>query len=326
MPLIDLLPKFAGQRVLVIGDVILDHYVRGTVTRISPEAPVPILKVEEDEWLPGGAANVARNITALGARAEMIGIVGDDDAGRKVHELLTEDKHLVVSLATEKSLPTILKTRCIANSQQMLRLDREVVRPPAAKTAEAVMKRIEKGMKNADAVILSDYGKGLLQPALIQQIIKAAAARKLRVMVDPKGHDYARYRGVTVLTPNQKEASDASKIIISDVTSLTKAAAVLHKQVGSEAVVITRGSNGVSVFPKRGKPVFIPAKAREVFDVTGAGDTFISVLTLSLCAGATIADAAALGNLAGGIVVGRHGVATVSPAELRTACEQDGAA
>lgn len=321
MPLSEHLTQFPKRRILVIGDVILDHYVRGSVTRVSPEAPVPILRVEEDEWLPGGAANVARNLTTLGARADLVGLVGKDEAGATLTRLLRADRLLRAHLISEKNHPTIRKTRCVAQGQQMLRLDREVVKPPAPATRTAAMRAILRLMATADGVILSDYGKGFLQHDLLRDIIAAARKRKLPVLVDPKGHDYTRYRGVTVITPNQKEAAEAAGTPIHDEDSLTAAARVLLRNVASDAVVITRGAHGVSVFPKRGKPAHIPAKAREVFDVTGAGDTFIAVLALALCSGGDIRDAAALGNLAGGIVVGLEGVACVSPEALRSVCE-----
>lgn len=318
------LPKFRDQRILVIGDVIADHYIRGKVSRLSPEAPVPILQVEEDQWLPGGAANVAKNITALGARAELVGLIGDDEAGVRVKEMLAQDKLLKPHLIVEKRMPTILKTRCVAQGQQMLRLDREVVGAPSAGALKQAEARIARLMPSCDGVILSDYGKGFLEPSFIQRIVALARGNGVRVFVDPKGHDYSRYRGATVLTPNQGEAAQASKIPITDLDSLNRAARILLKQIGCEILVITRGPQGVSVFPKNGKSVLLPAKAREVFDVTGAGDTFISVFSLSLCAGASLSDAAALGNLAGGVVVARHGVATITQDELRAAAQKDG--
>ncbi|MCC6545580.1 D-glycero-beta-D-manno-heptose-7-phosphate kinase [Candidatus Sumerlaeota bacterium] len=319
----DCLSKFRGLRILVIGDVIADHYIRGKVSRLSPEAPVPILHVQEDQWLPGGAANVAKNITALGARAELVGLIGDDEAGERVRAMLAQDKLLKPTMIVEKRMPTILKTRCIAQGQQMLRLDREVVGAASPATMAKAQARITTLMDTCDGIILSDYGKGFLEPDFIQRIIAAARKKAKRVFVDPKGHDYARYRGATAMTPNQGEAAQASKTPINDVESLTQAARILLKQVGCEILVITRGPQGVSVFPKRGKSILLPAKAREVFDVTGAGDTFISLFSLGLCAGASLEDAAALGNLAGGAVVARHGVATISQDELRAAAQED---
>lgn len=315
--LTDIIDRFARQRVLVLGDVILDHYVRGSVSRTSPEAPVPILNVEEEEWLPGGAANVARNLVALGARVELMGLVGTDEPGRILRDRLAACPGLVPHLVEDPARPTILKTRCVAQGQQMLRLDRETVVPAGPALRAEAFSRAEALLAQVDGVILSDYGKGFLHPELIAQVIAAATRRGVRVLVDPKGRDYARYRGASVLTPNQKEAAEASGIAIADNDSAAQAAAVLQRTVEGEAVVITRGASGVSVFPASGAPHHLPARAREVFDVTGAGDTFISAMGLALFSGGTLPEAAELGNLGGGFVVGLAGVATISADELR---------
>lgn len=322
MPIAKHLDHFRDQRVLVIGDVILDHYVRGSVSRTSPEAPVPILAVQGEEWLPGGAANVAKNITALGARAELVGVVGDDDAYRRLREIFHRDAWLKPHLLVESKRITTLKTRCVAQGQQMLRFDHENTRPISEKTRADAIRRVGKLLGQCTGVILSDYGKGFLQPELIGEIIREARDRGLKVLVDPKGRDYRRYAGATVLTPNQKEAAEASGIAIEDVDSLAAAAKVLQKTVKGDAIVITRGAAGVSAFPKRGGPSHLPARAREVFDVTGAGDTMIATLGLALFAGAKLDEAAQLGNLAAGIVVGRAGVASVSVDSLRVVCQE----
>jgi D-beta-D-heptose 7-phosphate kinase/D-beta-D-heptose 1-phosphate adenosyltransferase len=320
------LDQFSRQRILVIGDVILDHYVRGSVSRTSPEAPVPILAVEDEEWLPGGAANVASNLVTLGARVDLYGLIGDDEAGARLRTIFRETSRLQATLFTEPGRPTILKTRAVAQGQQMLRLDRERITPVLPTTAQRALAALAKGLAAGrwSGIILSDYGKGFLEPFFLQQIIAAGHAAGVPIFVDPKGSDYARYRGVTVLTPNQKEASEASGIAIRDDATAAGAARRLQATVRAEAVVITRGAGGVSVFPRRGKPVHMPARAREVFDVTGAGDTFLSVLALARFSGAGWAEAAELGNLAAGIVVGMVGVATVSPEALRNAVETEG--
>lgn len=316
-----LIDSFPRLRVLVIGDVILDHYVRGTVARTSPEAPVPILHVQREEFLPGGAANVARNLTALGARVDLLGLVGRDEAAGHLRTSLEQTAGLKPHLLTEAGRPTILKTRCVAQGQQMLRLDREETHPASDATCAAALARVEKLLTKCHGIILSDYGKGFLRPDFLQAVIARAREAGVRVVVDPKGRDYARYRGVTTLTPNQKEASEASGVTITDDASVAEAARRLQKTIAGEAVVITRGAAGVSVFPRRGRASHLPAQAREVFDVTGAGDTFIAVFTLGLLAGGSWAGAAELGNLAAGIKVGRAGVATVSAEELRRASE-----
>jgi len=326
MPLAQYIDRFRKQRLLVVGDAIVDHYIRGSVTRTSPEAPVPILAVEDEEWLAGGAANVARNITALGARAEFVGVVGEDGPAARLAQILAEDSLLGAHLLRERGRPTTLKTRAVAQGQQMLRLDYEVTRCISDATREKALGKIRAMLPKCGGVILSDYGKGFLTPELARQIIDAASAAGRPVFVDPKGSDYARYRGATVLTPNQKEASEASHIAIADNDSAARAARVLHRTVKGDTVVITRGAHGISVFPRRGRPTHIPARAQEVFDVTGAGDTVICVMALGLCSGAGIAEAAALSNLAGGIVVGIPGVARVPADRLRAAAELEDSA
>jgi len=317
------LDRFRDQRVLVVGDIILDHYIQGDVSRTSPEAPVPVLAVEREEWLPGGAANVAKNLTALGARADLVGLVGSDDAARKLKELLKADKLLRPRLVTERGRPTTLKTRCVSQGQQMLRFDHEVAGPVAITTEQAALERIEGCLEQCSGVIISDYGKGFLQPKFLQAVIGLVTARGLKVLVDPKGRDYTRYRGASLVTPNQKEASESTGVAIIDMKSVEEAARKLHRTIRGEAIVITRGGAGLSVFPRRGKPSHIPARAREVYDVTGAGDTVIASLGLGIFSGASFAEAGAIGNLAAGIVVGRAGVASVSLDTLRVACEEE---
>ena len=325
-PLDSYLDRFPKQRILVLGDIILDHYLRGSVTRTSPEAPVPILAVEDEEWLPGGAANVANNIVTLGGRVDLVGLVGKDEGADRLRQIFAGIKGIKATLHAEGDRPTILKSRAMAQGQQMLRLDRERVAPASEPTYRRVLDAIQKGLSTAtwSGIILSDYGKGFLQPAFIQEVVKLARGASIPVFVDPKGRDYARYRGVTVLTPNQKEASEATGIAVHDDASAAEAARLLQKMVQGDAVVITRGASGVSVFPKKGSPAHLPAQAREVYDVTGAGDTFLSVLALASFSGASWSEAAQLANLAAGIVVGQVGVACVSLESLRSACQQSG--
>ena len=322
MSLHQLVDLFTARRVLVVGDVILDHYIRGSVTRTSPEAPVPILNVESEEWLPGGAANVARNLVTLGAKVTLIGLVGEDDAAKKLTAQLKSLGGLTPAMIADGSRPTILKSRAVAQGQQMIRLDRELTHPASAKVIESALAQVQKHLPKVDGVIVSDYGKGFLTPEFLQQLIVVAKAAEKPVLVDPKGRDYRRYRGATLITPNAKEAAEATGVALVNDAAVAEAAKQLQATIGGDAIVITRGAQGVSVFPKRGAGVHLPAKARQVFDVTGAGDTFISVLALAHFGGAKLAEAASLGNLAGGIVVGLAGVATVSPEQLRAACAE----
>jgi len=313
------LDAFGGRRVLVIGDAILDHYIIGDVNRTSPEAPVPVLNVAGEESLPGGAANVARNLAAVGARVEFVSVRGKDQAGEQLETLLQECVEVASHLIIANHRPTTIKTRCIAQGQQMLRFDREHAGPIDSTTASRVLAAVTKALPKCHGVVISDYGKGLLTPDLLAAVIGAAAAAGLPVSIDPKGADYSRYRGATVITPNRKEAQEASGVLIDTDEAALRAAAAIQRFVRGDAVCVTLGSRGVFVVPRRGKAVRIPARAREVFDVTGAGDTFIALMSLALFSGATFAEAAEIGNSGAGIVVGRSGVATVSLDELRSA-------
>lgn len=298
----------------------VDHYVRGTVSRTSPEAPVPILAIEEEEWLPGGAANVARNLVALGATAHLVGLVGEDVAGRRFAEQLAPNRRLHAHLLTDPVRPTVQKTRCVAQGQQMIRIDREVVTPIGPEMQERAAVLVEELLPSCRGVIISDYAKGFLTPEFIARIIAAAAEHGVPVAVDPKGVDFARYRGAALITPNQKEASESSHLPVRDDASAEQAAAAIQQLIQGEAVVVTRGAAGVTVRMTDGRTHHLRARAREVFDVTGAGDTFIAVVGLGLFAGAEVPLAAELGNLAAGISVGQAGVATVTPDALRHAC------
>jgi len=316
-----LIERFAKLRVLVAGDLILDHYLHGSVLRISPEAPVPVLNVEKEGYLLGGAANVARNLSSLGARVELVGLRGKDEFGVMLEKLIAADPLICPRLVSDPSRPTTLKTRCIANGQQMVRLDREVPHPVSGRTEDRVIAALTSRLAVCNAIIVSDYAKGLLSKRVLDELIARAREAGKPLFVDPKGDEYRRYRGATYLTPNQKEAQEATGVKITDEESLRRAGRALLKQVAAEAVFITRGPKGVSVFPRTGKPIHMPARAREVFDVTGAGDTFIAVSTLAVAAGGSLADAATLANAAAGVVVGHAGVAAVKLAELRKALD-----
>lgn len=325
MSLPSLIPCFSERRVLVLGDLILDHYVRGSVSRTSPEAPVPILNVEDEEYLLGGAANVAANLVSLGARVELAGLLGKDEAADVFFHVLEDQQGISPLIVQDPSRPTILKTRCVAQGQQMLRLDRERAHPMQLEIELAMLQEVLPLVEQCDGVVFSDYGKGFLTASFMAAVIKHAHKKGKAALVDPKGRDYARYRGATLITPNQKEASDASGLAIEDNESCAQAAAALQEMVQGEAIVITRGPGGVSVFPREGPPSHLPARAREVYDVTGAGDSFIATLALGLFSGGTLEQAAELGNLAGGFVVGRAGVATVTQRDLEETLDASGA-
>lgn len=315
--LLQFVDAFAKRRVVVIGDAILDHYVRGSASRISPEAPVPVLRMESQEWLPGGAANVARNVALLGAEVNFLTRIGQDEEGLRLGELLDNDPRTEATLLADLASPTPLKTRYIAHGQQMLRVDREQPAPLSPTAEKELLKEIDRAIAKCDGVIVSDYGKGLLSGAVLGRVFAAAARRGVEVFVDPKGANYARYRGASVVTPNRKEAQEASGIAIVDEASAARAAATLRRQTKARTICITMSEEGIAVFPQRGRATIIPARAREVFDVTGAGDTLIAVLALARFSGASDIEAAELGNIAAGIVVGRSGVAAPTPLELR---------
>ena len=302
--------QFSKARLLVVGDIMLDRYWFGDTNRISPEAPVPVVQVGKIDERLGGAANVARNVAALGAKTTILGVIGDDESGRRVSELL-KSSGVNSQLEVDAKVPTTVKLRVIARQQQLIRLDFEEAPSQAALAHK--LERYEKLLGNADVVILSDYGKGALgQVALM---IEQARTQKKMILVDPKGDDYAKYRGATVLTPNRSELRQ----VVGQWTSeddLTKRAQDLRKSLDLEALLLTRSEEGMSLFTETGVS-HVKAQAREVFDVSGAGDTVIGSLAVALAAGWPLERAMALANRAGGIVVGKLGTATVTSEELQ---------
>ena len=302
--------QFSKARLLVVGDVMLDRYWFGDTNRISPEAPVPVVQVGKIDERLGGAANVARNVAALGAQTTILGVIGDDEPGRRVSELL-KSSHVDSQLEIDTKVPTTVKLRVIARQQQLIRLDFEEAPSEAALAHK--LERYEKLVGDADVVILSDYGKGALgQVALM---IEQARAQKKMILVDPKGDDYAKYRGATVLTPNRSELRQ----VVGQWTSeadLSKRAQDLRKSLNLEALLLTRSEEGMSLFTEAGVS-HVKAQAREVFDVSGAGDTVIGTLAVALAARWPLERAMALANRAGGIVVGKLGTATVTSEELQ---------
>lgn len=302
--------QFSKARLLVVGDVMLDRYWFGDTHRISPEAPVPVVQVSKIDERLGGAANVARNVAALGSKTTILGVIGDDEAGRHVSELL-KSSGVNNQLEIDGKVPTTVKLRVIARQQQLIRLDFEEAPSEAALAHK--LERYEKLIGDADVVILSDYGKGTLgQVALM---IEQARAQKKMILVDPKGDDYAKYSGATVLTPNRSELRQ----VVGQWTSeedLSKRAQELRKSLNIEALLLTRSEEGMSLFTDAGVS-HVKAQAREVFDVSGAGDTVIATLAVALAAAWPLEKAMALANRAGGIVVGKLGTATVTSEELQ---------
>jgi rfaE bifunctional protein kinase chain/domain len=313
MELLSTLKKFKQKRILVIGDLILDHYVYGMVARISPEAPVPIVDVTSDEHKLGGAANVAHNIVSLGGQATTVGVVGEDGASEVLEGLLRERG--IDFIAIEDKRPTTVKTRVIAHSQQVVRFDHEEKEKLGGKVLRGLVEYILKAVPEHDAVVLSDYKKGVVTPEVIKAVLKASGSEKL-VAVDPKVGHFPLYRGVSVITPNVMEASQGSAVEIRDERTLLRAGRALIKKLGVRAVLLTRGEEGMSLFQSDGV-IHIPTLARKVYDVTGAGDTVIAAFALAYAAGASLQDSAVFANHAAGVVVGEVGTAVATPARVR---------
>ncbi|MFL6581362.1 MAG: D-glycero-beta-D-manno-heptose-7-phosphate kinase [Burkholderiales bacterium] len=296
-------------RLLVVGDVMLDRYWFGEVERISPEAPVPVVKVGRTEERLGGAANVARNIVAVGAAAGLLSVVGEDEAAACIQVLL-KGHGIDAQLHRDPALHTTIKLRVIGRQQQLLRIDFET--EPGHEVLMSKLADFEARLKNADLVILSDYGKGGLKH--IERMIAAARAAGKPVLVDPKGDDYSRYRGATVLTPNRSEFREVAGRWKNE-DDMTERANKLRKELDLDALLITRSEEGMTLY-RTGERLHVPTVAREVYDVSGAGDTVIAVLGVMLAAGASFAEAVSTANKAAGIVVGKLGTAVVHPEEL----------
>jgi rfaE bifunctional protein kinase chain/domain len=319
-----LVTGFAKRRILVVGDVGVDRYVTGSVERISPEAPVPIVFVTSEIHKLGLAANVADNIHALAGGSELVGIVGKDRFASEFRGLLKKAKISDQALIADSHRRTIVKERIVSDRQQLLRIDYETPMPIGKTLESAILSRVKaalRGRKAVDAVIIQDYAKGMLSKGLVRAIVKAARAAKKPVLMDPNAKSPLElYVGATFMTPNTREAEKLTGITIRDEASLEAVGAKLLRATGSPYVVVTRGKDGMAIFKKGSKkPKLIPTFAREVYDVSGAGDTVISIMALAYASGATIEEAAILGNLGGGVVVGKRGTATVTPDEMDAA-------
>jgi len=307
-----MLEKLTQVRLLVVGDVMLDRYWFGEVNRISPEAPVPVVKVERQEERLGGAANVARNAASLGAATALLSVVGDDDAGRALGRLL-EEGQIDAGLHVDRDIDTIVKLRVIGRQQQLLRIDFET--PPSHEILQAKLADYERRVADADVVILSDYGKGGLTH--IAEMIRIARAAAKPVLVDPKGDEWGKYAGATVITPNRSELREVVGRWSSEDDLIAKSQK-LRAELGLEALLVTRSEEGMTLFAD-GETHHQAAKAREVFDVSGAGDTVIATLAVMIAAGADWAEAIRVANVAAGIVVGKLGTAVVTRQELAAA-------
>lgn len=313
----EFIKKFQGKYITVIGDIILDHYIWGTVDRISPEAPIPILDVKSETFRLGGALNVVANICGLGGQAGIIGIVGQDENAMILRKMLSEIGAEATGLIVDEDRPTTIKTRVIAHHQQIVRIDREVRGELKEDCKLKIAEITEKAIPKSDAVIISDYDKGVISHYVLKRIIACAKENKKPVVVDPKVHNTWNYKGATVITPNLKEAGIAFGKEIADENTLTLAGKTILEKLDLSAVLITRGEHGMTLFQRSDNSVtHISAIAKEVFDVTGAGDTVIAVFTLALSTGMNMIEAAKLSNYAAGIVVGKIGTSIVTPEEL----------
>ena len=309
--------RFAGRRLLVLGDLMLDHYLWGRCERISPEAPVPVVDVQKETSSLGGAGNVAANLAALGAEPLLVGLVGDDARAQQLFDAFVARGVDTRAIVRDPLRPTTMKTRIIAHSQQVVRADWESRADAQGEALAGLMSVLERELPRCHGLIVSDYGKGVVTRPVLEHAIGLAHARKLQISVDPKESHIDAYRGVSILTPNQLEAGYVMGQRITDEASLMVVGWGLQKRLDAECVLVTRGAEGMSLFERSGRYTHLPTVAREVFDVTGAGDTVVGVVALALAAGADYPEACYLANHAAGVVIREVGTATCSPAQLR---------
>lgn len=313
----ELFAGMKGKRIAVIGDLMLDRYIWGNVSRISPEAPVPVVDMEQEQVRLGGAANVAMNIKSLGGDPLLIGIIGDDNSGRQLSDLMRENKFSTDGIITDTTRPTTVKTRVIANSQHIVRIDRERKSDISPVIQNKLLDILRKNISTVDGIIIEDYNKGVVVKELIGEIVTLANKQNKIVTVDPKFNNFFEYKNVTVIKPNRKEAEEAMGVRLKTNDDILAAGKNLMEKLQSKNVLLTRGEHGMSLFESNGKISHMPTKALNVADVSGAGDTVISTLTMALASGATIKEAATMANFAGGIVCGYIGIVPIQPNELK---------
>jgi D-beta-D-heptose 7-phosphate kinase / D-beta-D-heptose 1-phosphate adenosyltransferase len=314
--LAELVRRFTDARVLVLGDVMLDRYVSGNAGRLSPEAPIPVLRPMSSRATLGGAANVALNVAMLGGHVALVGVIGDDAAGAEVARLLAVSPGIAPYLVVATARPTTAKTRFLAGVHQLLRLDEETTAPIDQATRATLLQRFAEALETADVVVLSDYAKGLLTDDVLRAVMARAGAMGRRVIADPKRIDFGAYRGATVLTPNEQEVRQGTRIDAADDLEADRAGRLALDMTGGEAVVVTRSEKGLTLVRRDQPALHLPTRAREVADVSGAGDTLVAALAVALGAGASLPEASVLANITAGISVGKQGTATVSREEL----------
>lgn len=316
----ELVSRFPDCPILVVGDLMLDEFIWGQVSRISPEAPVPVVEVTRRTHAVGGAANAAANAAALGGRVMLAGVVGADAEGSRVAELLRGQGIDTAGVVTDRARPTTTKTRVVAHSQQMVRIDHEQPGPIPGGVAGELLSAVRAALPAVRVCVVSDYGKGVITPAVVGAVIAEARRAGVPVIVDPKGTDYAKYAGATVVKPNQMEAGKVLNRDLRTDDEVDQAGEDLRAILGPDsAVLITRGAHGMSLFEHGKAPVHVPTQAREVYDVTGAGDTVAGAMAMTLAAGGSLEDACRLASLAAAVVVAKLGTATCRLEELRAA-------
>jgi D-beta-D-heptose 7-phosphate kinase/D-beta-D-heptose 1-phosphate adenosyltransferase len=315
----EIIDRFSMAKVLVVGDIMIDHFIRGKVSRISPEAPVPVVEVSSDNLMLGGSANVLNNIFAIGGKVYVTGVVGADEMGKKLVSEFRKRQIDTAGIIVEAKRPTTLKTRIVAHGQQVVRFDRESRKLVDEDSTERMVAYIRALRDELGAIVISDYSKGVVTKTLLDGIREIISDRPIVVCVDPKKNDFSLYQGLDIITPNHHEAGRAAGVELVDKDNLIQVGTALLDRYNFKAILITRGEEGMSLFEKKERITheLFPTEAREVFDVTGAGDTVIGVFALCMASGATFREAAFLANHAAGIVVGKVGTATVSQSELK---------
>jgi len=315
-----LLESARDAEIAVVGDLMLDRYFWGQVTRVSPEAPVPVVDVENETYHLGGAANVAANLTTLGVRALLCGVVGDDTSGRMLRQVAADAGLDASCIAVSRDRPTTVKTRVIGNNQQLLRLDREVRSDVSASDADAIVATLD-NHANLRGIVLADYNKGLLSSALIERVLKLAASRGIRTFVDPKHNNFFSYKGAFLVKPNRKEAQDVLGYVIQSDDDIVRAGRELLERLECENVLLTLGASGMMLFERDGNISSVPTKAQAVADVSGAGDTTIATLAAMIAGGSSVREAAALANVAAGVVVEVPGIVPITREALLNALD-----
>lgn len=314
--LLKIVNNFKNQKVLVIGDLMLDEHIFGDVERISPEAPVPVLLVERVSFVPGGAANAAHNIKSLGGKVVLAGVIGPEEKGRVLKKILSEKGIGVEGIITDNTRKTTIKIRAIARDQHIARIDFEDKKPISAEIENKLLDFIRKEIKNVNSILISDYAKGVVTSRLCQEIIQIAKDNKKLCLVDPKGDDYSKYKGCDIVTPNEKELAQVLEIQIKDEDAISQAGKKVFSHIMSENVLVTQGKNGMTLFESNGNIIRVPAKKTTVVDTSGAGDTAISALALSLASGCDFEEAMHIATNACSIVISKEGVAVVSIEDL----------